>query len=130
MTNADANIILVDDDNFLLEMYGLKFTHEGFKVQTCTSVKAAIEHIRSDAPVDVIVFDLVMPEQDGFSLLETLQSEKLATHALKIALTNQGSDVERKRALDLGADEFVQKASMIPSEVVAYVREALAKHRA
>ena len=74
---------------------------------------------------DAIVFDLTMPELDGFSLLGTVIQEKLAQGAVKIALTNQSDDYEKKRIMDLGADDYIVKASAIPSEVVDIVGKAI-----
>ena len=78
---------------------------------------------------DAIVTDLIMPERTGFSLFEALRDEKLAPEALRIALTNESDDAERKRAEDLGADRYMVKATMIPSEVVTAVTDEIAKRK-
>ena len=134
MTDAPApaskgNVMLVDDDKFLVDMYSMKFTQAGYAVHACLSVDAGIEALRGGFVPDVLLFDLVMPKNDGFSLLETLRSEKLAPNAILIALSNQGDDEAKKRALDLGASRYIVKASMIPSEVLQSVEEELAKHK-
>ena len=77
---------------------------------------------------DVIAFDITMPVHDGFYLLETIRSESLAKGAKLIALTNQQSEQEKTRALELGANDYIIKATMIPSEVVSTVRAALEKN--
>ncbi len=123
-------ILLVDDDSFLLGMYGMKFKAEGFEVQTCASVTEAIEVLRHGLEPDVIAFDITMPVHDGFFLLETIQAEGLAKDAKKIALTNQQSEAEKNKALELGAYEYIIKATMIPSEVVNTVRAALSADKA
>ena len=120
-------VLLVDDDNFLLDMYSVKFTGAGFTVRACLSVQAALTTLRGGFQPDAIVFDLTMPEYDGFSFLETLRSEGLAPNAIKIALTNQGSDEEKIKTEALGAHRYIVKASMIPSEVVTAVGAELAK---
>jgi DNA-binding response OmpR family regulator len=68
-----------------------------------------------------------MPGEDGFALLQQLRDEKLAVGAKLIALTNEGADADRKRAEELGVQRYIVKATMIPSEVVAAVKEELAK---
>ena len=123
-------IVLIDDDKFLLETYATKFQQSGFDVRACLSVKAGLQALREGYAADAVIFDIVMPEQDGFSLLETLRAEKLAPNAKRIALTNQSDDTEKKRAEELGASLYLIKASMIPSEVVHTVSEALAKSQA
>lgn len=126
MTEA-INILLVDDDKFLLDMYSMKFTREGFNVQACLSAHDALEALRHGFAARVILLDLTMPECDGFEFLQTLSKEKLGLSAIKIALTNQSNDAERQKAKELGADEFIVKATMIPSEVVNTVKTALSR---
>ncbi|HEY4522617.1 MAG TPA: response regulator [Candidatus Paceibacterota bacterium] len=112
------NILLVDDDKFLLDMYSMKFVQRGYNVQSSLSASDAIDCLRQGYVPDAIVFDITMPEHDGFWFLQTLESEKLAHNAKKIALTNQSSDSEKTKAKELGADIYIVKATMIPSEVV------------
>ena len=120
-------ILLVDDDKFLLDMYSMKFTQAGYKVQACLSVKSALDALRSGFAADAVAFDLIMPDMDGFALLQAIRDEKLAQGAKLIALTNQSDDAEKNRAQELGADHYIIKASMIPSEVVAAVGEQITK---
>lgn len=123
---ADAHkILLVDDDKFLLDMYSMKFTKEGFDVQACLSARDALDALRHGLTPQAILFDITMPECDGFEFLRTLRDEHLAQKALKCALTNQSTDEEKRQAKELGADEFLVKANMVPSEVVNTVRSAL-----
>ena len=130
MTDGPAtNVLLLDDDKFLLNMYAMKFTQQGFNVQTSLSADDAVGTLQRGFPADVIIFDLIMPECDGFQFLERLREGKLGEKALKIALTNQGTDAEKSKALELGADEFVTKATMIPSEVVNTVQSVLSRRK-
>ena len=127
-TSSKGKVLLIDDDKFLLDMYCMKFTQGGFAVYGALSVKAAMEVIRGGFSPDAVVFDLVMPEETGFSLLERLRADKIAPNAVKIALTNQDDPEEKKRAESLGADCYIVKATMIPSEVVQRVAEEIAHH--
>lgn len=115
-------VLLVDDDKFLLDMYSLKFTQEGFTVASCFSVQEALDALRGGLKPDVILFDITMPGQDGFEFLKNVRDEKLAGTAKLIALTNQSNDADRKHAEEMGAQKYVVKASMIPSEVVSMVK--------
>lgn len=125
-----AHVLLVDDDKFLLGMYATKFAAHGFDVQACLSAGDALKVLRGGFAADAILFDIMMPEQDGFSFLQSLRDERLYPNALKVALTNHPDDAERSHALSLGAEACLVKASTIPSEVVNIVGDALAKKRA
>lgn len=124
-----GNVLLVDDDKFLVDMYSMKFTAAGYQVQANLSVKDSLDALKAGFKPDAIVFDLTMPEQDGFSLLETLRTEKLAGDAALIALTNQNNDTERAKAESLGVDAYIIKASKIPSEVVSAVGDEITKKK-
>ena len=128
MAGDPLNIIILDDDKFLLDMYAMKLTQAGHKVNPCFSVDEALQALRSGFVPDAIVFDLVMPGRDGFDFLRAMADEKLAPKACRIALTNQGGEEERKKCFELGADEYVVKATTIPSEVVGLVTTAVGKY--
>ena len=127
MTDTPSTVLLVDDDKFLLDMYSLKFSQAGFVVQPCFSVHEALVALRGGLKPSVVLFDVTMPGEDGFSLLQTIKDEKLAAGARLIALTNQGNDADKKHAEDLGVHKYCIKASMIPSEVVNMVKEEMNK---
>lgn len=127
-TKKEKSIILLDDDRFLLDMYSLKFSQEGYTVQSCLAVKEVIDLLERGFDADAVVFDLVMPEQDGFDLLRQMRDKKLAQKAVWVALTNQGADEERKKTEDLGAHEYIVKATTIPSEVVNTITQAIERH--
>ena len=126
MSNTQKqNILLVDDDKFLLDMYSMKFVQRGYNVQSCLSVNRALECIAQGFVPDAIVFDITMPDHDGFWFLQTLRDKQIAPQTKKIALTNQSSDAEKTKAAELGADIYIVKATMIPSEVVNTVASAI-----
>lgn len=126
---AKGKILLVDDDKFLVDMYSLKFRGAGYTVQACLRAKDALDALRGGYAANAIVFDILMPETEGFSFLEAVHAEKLAGGAVLIALTNQANDFEKKRAEELGCDRYIVKASMIPSEVVHAVEEEIQKKK-
>ena len=123
---ASESILLVDDDKFLTDMYSMKFAAAGFNVHASLSADDALVVLRGGFVPNAVVFDIVMPKQDGFSFLQALGKEKLAPNAVKIALTNQSNDAEKVKAEELGASRYIVKASMIPSEVVEAVRSEIA----
>lgn len=128
-TPTGPKVLLVDDDRFLLDMYSMKFSKEGFGLQSCLSVDEALEALRGGFVPDAVLFDLMMPKKNGRELVAAIHAEKLAPKAALIALTNQSGEEDRTETEKLGIDKYVIKASMIPSEVVALVRDTLAAKR-
>lgn len=122
-----GTIMLVDDDKFLLDMYSLKFMQKGYAVEACTSSAEALNILRGGLKPTALLFDIVMPGDDGFSLLKSIADEHLAEGATLIALTNQSQDADRAQAEKLGTDAYWVKATMIPSEVVNTTEQEIAK---
>lgn len=124
-----TRILLVDDDKFLLDMYAKKFQGAGFEVETMGSAEDALGAIEGGLETDVVVTDVTMPNIDGFAFLEALKEKQLLPNAIKIMLTNQSSDEEIKRGQAAGAEEYIIKATLIPSEVVEAVQKVIDKHK-
>ena len=116
---ATYRIYLIDDDRFLLDMYAVKFKAAGHEVTAFQSGMAVLEALRTSPAPDAMLIDMVMPEIDGFGVLDAIRKENLAPGMKKIVLSNQGQDSDIERAKALGAVGYIIKASAIPSEVYA-----------
>ncbi|TSC72138.1 MAG: putative OmpR family two-component system response regulator [Parcubacteria group bacterium Gr01-1014_70] len=121
-------VLIVDDDEFLLEMYALKFKEEGFGVEIAESGREALEKMDAIKP-DIVLLDVVLPEIDGFAVLQKMRDQKKTDMPLVIMLTNLGQKDDTERGMRLGADDYVVKAHFTPSEVVEKVKKLLAKRR-
>ena len=120
---GNNKVILIDDDNFLLEMYALKFKQNGYEVETFTSGEALIQAIRDGLKPNILLCDLIMPKMDGFDVLKVINGEKLLPDAVKIVLTNQGQQSDIEKAESIGIHGYIIKALHTPSEVVEKVKE-------
>jgi|SRR3989338_5343755 len=124
-----GNILLLDDDKFLVDMYSMKFTKAGYAVEACLGANDALQVLKNGFQADAIVLDIIMPEHDGFDFLEALKKDKLGARAALVALTNESDDAQKSRASGLGADRVIVKATMIPSEVVSAVEEEIKRKK-
>jgi CheY-like chemotaxis protein len=75
---ATYRIYLTDDDRFLLDMYAVKFKAAGHDVTAFNSGKTLLEALRTQPAPDALLLDVVMPEIDGFQVLEAIRKENLA----------------------------------------------------
>jgi DNA-binding response OmpR family regulator len=123
-------ILIVDDDTFLLDMYAMRFTQSGFKVETAMNAEQTLEKLHGGLKPDVMLLDVVMPAVDGFELLEQINNEKLIEKTIKIYLSNLGQEQDIARGKSLGAASYIVKANSTPSEVVAHVLEVMKQHGA
>jgi CheY-like chemotaxis protein len=125
MEKVNKKILIVDDDNFLLDMYSLKFTERGFSVDSSLGSVDLIQKLRSGATPDILLLDIVMPTMDGFEVLEAIKKENLAKGAVKIILSNRGQKEDVDRGISLGAKGYIVKATATPTEVVDKVIEII-----
>lgn len=127
-TTPQRNILIVDDDNLLLDMYAMRFSQAGFNVSTSMSAAETLTKLREGLNPEIMLLDVVMPAVDGFELLQQINDEKLAPTAVKIYLSNLGQDEDIARGKSLGAASYIVKANNTPSEVVAHVLEVVQHH--
>lgn len=111
-------IIIVDDDDFLVDMYAGKFGNSGVEVLICKSGGELIEKLNGGEKADLVLLDIVLPEMNGLETLEQIRNANLAQDIPFVMLTNQSEESDTKRADDLGVAGYIIKASATPSEVV------------
>lgn len=122
----NAKILIVDDDQFILDMYTLKFKNEGYEVETATEGTEAIRKAKEFVP-QVILLDIVLPHMDGFEILRELKKESSLAEAKVLMLSNVGEKKDIEKGLELGANDYIVKAHFTPTEVVQKVESVLKK---
>ena len=100
-----AKVLVVDDDESSLEISKRILSRRGYAVITATSGAAGIELAQEQRP-DIIVLDVIMPEMDGWQVLETLRGQE-ETRDIPIIMQSMLS--ERELGLSMGADEYLTK---------------------
>ncbi len=116
-------ILLIDDDNFLLDMYALKFKDTDFVLETALGPDQAVSKLSGGFSPDFIATDVVMPVMDGFELIKKIKDENLAPKAKIIVLSNQGQESDLAKGKELGVSDYIIKANLTPSEVVSRIVE-------
>ena len=111
-------ILIVDDDEFLLDMYAVKFRESGFSVEISFGGQDALDKIREGLNPDIILLDVIMPNMDGFEFLQRIKKENLLKNTKIVILTNLGQKEDIKKGMELGASDYVVKAYFTPSEIV------------
>lgn len=124
-TNKKHTILIVDDDKFLLEMYSIKFTERDFVVETAGDGPTALSKVEAGLTPDIFLVDIVMPEMDGFELVQRLREKDSLKGKVIIILSNLGQKEDVERGLSIGADGYIVKASATPTEVVNKVLEII-----
>ncbi len=113
-------VLVVDDEPRILRFVRAELESAGFAVQTATDGAAAYQAVESSRP-DLVVLDVIMPGMDGFEVLRRIRD---VSSVPVILLTARGSDADKVRGLDLGADDYLTKP-FSPDELSARVRAVL-----
>jgi len=118
---ADVRVLLVDDDQDTLQVLSVMLVDSGAKVETADSAAAAIEVLQWYRP-DVLVSDLAMPKEDGYSLIKKIRSleSELEGQLPAVALTSHVRIEDRTRALSAGFNMFVPKP-VEPEELISAI---------
>jgi CheY-like chemotaxis protein len=120
-------ITIVDDDDFLVNMYATKFGNSGISVQVCRSGEALLETLRAGTKSELILLDIVMPGKDGLTVLKEIRQQKLAENIPVIMLTNQGDEDMINQFKTLNVSGYIVKAAATPTEVVEEVKKIIQK---
>lgn len=127
MEGQKRKILIVDDDNFLLDMYALKFSQSNFEVYTAPSGVHALEKLKGGLVPEVILMDIIMPEMDGFEALKQIKEKNFCPDCVKIILSNQSEKSDMDQANGLGVVGYIVKANSTPTEVIDQVIKILEK---
>lgn len=113
-------ILVVDDEERMARFIRLNLEHDGFQVVEANRGMQAIQLLRDRMP-DVIILDVMMPDIDGFEVLQLIRE---TSQVPVIMLTAKGEEDDRVRGLELGADDYITKP-FSPREMVSRVRAVL-----
>ncbi len=119
---AGKKILIVEDEKPLAHALALKMGHEGYVTQICNNGAEGLKEALTGG-YDIILLDIIMPEVDGFTILQELQTKKTKTPV--IVLSNLGQDEDRERAKKLGAVDYFVKANTPIADILKKVKEMI-----
>ncbi len=103
-----AKILIVDDQEMNIELMKHLLGAKGYEIFAALSGPEALKMVETVAP-DVIILDLVMPEMNGYEVCELIKLNPKTRHVPVIILTGAPQEEANIRALDSGADDFLQR---------------------
>ncbi len=117
-------ILFIDDDPFITDVVGAKLREAHFEVHIAKNGQAGLEMLATMTP-DLILLDLVMPNVNGFAVLERLRASEAWRGIPVIVFSNLGEAEELARTSELGVREHIVKSTLAPHEVVQKVTDIL-----
>jgi DNA-binding NarL/FixJ family response regulator len=116
-------LLLIDDDPNLILLVRDYLEFRGYEVLTADNGKEALDLLAQNLP-DMIVCDIMMPEMDGYALIENIRKNPRTSWIPVLFLSARGQSQDRIKGLNLGADVYMVKP-FEPEELVAQVESSL-----
>lgn len=115
-------ILIAEDEKPMARALELKLNNNGFEASAVYDGNQAINALEKDK-YDLLLLDLMMPEKDGFAVLEEMKTKNITVPV--IVSTNLSQEGDIKRAKDLGAKDYFVKSDTPINEVVEHVKKVL-----
>ncbi len=107
--NADPNTVLIVDDNEVnRDLLARRIERQGYEVRIACDGFEALEVVRSDS-LDLILLDIMMPQMNGYQVLETLKADP-ALRYIPVIMISAVNDIDSiVRCIELGAEDYLSK---------------------
>jgi len=123
---SKKKILIVEDDNFVAEVYSTKLLEMGHSVRIAQNGKEGLEMIGEEKP-DLILLDIIMPVMGGIEMLEELRKRDEMKKIPVILLTNVGEKESIQKVRSLGVQDYLIKSHFTPAEVIEKIEAVLGK---
>jgi two-component system, chemotaxis family, sensor kinase CheA len=106
-----ASVLVVDDTAVVRELERSILEQAGYRVRTAGDGHQALAAL-ADAPADLVVTDVDMPNCDGLQLTRSIRAEPSLAGLPVLVVTSKSTDADRRRALEAGADAYLRKGDL------------------
>jgi len=124
MNPQGKKILLIEDEDFVRELYTRQLTKTGFQVKTAVDGQSGLDLLNKEQ-FDLLLLDIMLPGMNGLQLLREFKTKNPNSKMITILLTNLGQEAVIKEGFELGAQAYLIKASYTPDQVVNEVKNAL-----
>ena len=116
------NVLVVDDEPYIGRIIQLKLESGPYRVELVQDGLTALERLRADETIDLILLDIMMPHVSGLDVLAQLRQIPHRRETPVIMLTAKGHETDREQAANLGATDFLTKP-FSPKKLLARIDE-------
>ena len=117
-------ILIIEDEETLLAMYRARFEKSGYEVFAVSNGRPGIEIAQREKP-DLILLDILMPNQDGYEVIQILKKDPKTKKIPVLVFSNLAQPEEIEKGLKLGADDYVIKTDLTPTELLNKVERMI-----
>lgn len=119
-----VKILIIEDDNFLVKAYQIKFSKGGFEVVIAMNGAEGLEKAGKEAP-KLILLDLMLPKMNGFEFLELIKKDEKLKNIPVLVLSNLGQRSDIDKAMALGAVEYFIKTEYTLEDIISKIKKYL-----
>src|SRR5690554_1544726 len=123
-SNSGKKILFVEDDDALAGVYLVRLQAEGFDVKRVSNGEEALA-AATDFKPDLILLDVMMPKVSGFDVLDILRNTPETANVKVIMLTALSQEADKKRAKELGVDDYLVKSQVVITDVISRIKQHL-----
>lgn len=120
-------VLVIEDDNFLVNAYRVKFGNMGYDTRIALDGNEALKVLEEWEP-EIVILDLVMPNMDGYEFLEKMRAIEKYKDTPVLISSNLGQPEDIERATKLGANSYVIKGNLSLSDLVKKIEELIPKN--
>jgi two-component system, cell cycle response regulator DivK len=103
------SILIIDDDSKNIFALTAVLKARGYKCVSATSAEEGFSKLKENNDVGVLLLDMMMPDTDGYAMLEILRNDPEHKKLPVIAVTAQAMAGDKERCIEAGADDYVSK---------------------
>lgn len=101
-------VLVVEDEPNIVESLSFLMKQEGFEVRVANDGTTALQLVESQLP-DLVVLDVMLPRRDGYDVCKAIRANRKLDGVRIMMLSAKGRELDRRKGLELGADDYVTK---------------------
>jgi DNA-binding response OmpR family regulator len=125
---SEKKILVIEDDTFLAKMLVRALEATGNDIAIATTGEDGLRRVESNG-YDLVLLDIMLPDIDGFEILQKMRSKDATKKTPVIIMSNLGQPEDIDRGKQLGATDYVVKSDLSLDDVVAKANQYLSKKK-
>ncbi len=120
-------VLIIEDNNFLQGLEAKKLKKEGYDVLTASNSVEAFKILDAKHKIDLILLDILLPDVDGFGILEKIRKDNEMSKIPVIIFSNLSEEKDIEKATKLGISEFMVKSNFTLDELAEKIKILIGK---
>ncbi len=120
----NINILLIEDDSFLSNIYGTKLREEGFSVNFAINGEEGLKKVKELKP-DIVLLDILLPGIDGWEVLRQIEEDESLEDVKIVVLSNLDQSEENNEENKKRVSKHLVKAQYTPTDIIKEIKKLI-----